>query len=113
VEQKELVLTARQALYRAEEYLSQFKGLGRWPWEENLPSRREDFTDQARNEAKRLYDHAFRAWAECTKTTLGWWRMRTSWTLSFGSTNGVSWNGKPLPDDFPLRHFPSLLPCTP
>jgi hypothetical protein len=113
VEQTERVLAARQAVYRAEEHLSRFKGLGRWPWEENLRSRREDFTDKARNEAKQLYDQAFRAWAEVYKEHA--WLVENEDEL-----DNVIWqyqrrvlNGKPLPDDFPLRHFPSLLPRTP
>jgi nitrite reductase/ring-hydroxylating ferredoxin subunit len=113
VEQTARVLAARQAVYRADEHLSRFKFLGRWPWEENLPSRREDFTDKARNEAKQLYDQAFHAWAEVYKEHA--WLVENEDEL-----DNVIWqyqrrvlNGKPLPDDFPLRQFPSLLPRTP
>jgi hypothetical protein len=59
VEQTEPMLTARRALYRAEEYLSGFKGTLRWTWEENLAKQRADFTDEARGRAKQLFDEAF------------------------------------------------------
>jgi hypothetical protein len=113
VEQTEPLLTARRAVYRAEEYLRGFKGTERWTWEVNLAKQRAEFTDEARGRAKQLFDEAFRAWDEVYK--------KHPWLVEDDDEQAnVIWryqrhvlNGKPLPDDFPLRRFPSLLPRTP
>jgi cytochrome b6-f complex iron-sulfur subunit len=111
-EQTERVLAARRAVYRAEDHLTQFKGLGRWPWEENLATRRAEFTDEARDKAKRLYHQAFRAWAEAFK--------EHAWLID---DDGIAEDladvvrryqtrvlkSKELPKDFPLGHIKLLL----
>jgi hypothetical protein len=101
VEQTELLLTARRAVYSAEEYLRGFKG------------KEADFTDEARGRAKQLFDEAFRAWNEVFKEH-GWLVENEDELASFiWQYKTRVLNGKPLPDDFPLRNFPSLLPRRP
>jgi hypothetical protein len=109
MEQTNRALAARQALYRAEEYLTQFKSPGRWPWDEYLPPRRAEITDEAREQAKQLFDQAFRAWAEVYKAH-AWLRDDDGVAAEL---DGVIWlyrtrvlKDKQLPDDFPLRDIP-------
>jgi hypothetical protein len=100
-------------LYQAEQHLGRFKGLGRWPWEEKLASRRAEFTEEARDRAKRLCDEAFRAWAEVHKEH-DWLVDHEDELLDIiRPYQKHVLKGQKLPDDFPLRHIPSLLPRMP
>jgi hypothetical protein len=113
VEQTEPLLTARRELDRAQEYLRTFQGTARRTGEENPAQQRPDFTDEARGRAKQLFDEAFAAWAKVLK--------EHAWLVEYEDdlVDGIEryqrrvLKGKPLPDDFPLRHFPNLLPRTP
>jgi hypothetical protein len=88
VEQMEPVLTARQAVYRVERHLAKQPALR---------------TDEERAEAKQLFDRAFRAWADVDK--LHPWLVKEETNLEdlVREYRRSVLNGKPLPDDFPLR----------
>ncbi len=109
-EQTEHLLTARRAVYRAQEYLRGFKGTQRWTWEENSAQPGADFTDEARGRAKQLFDEAFQAWAKVCKEHPSLVEYEDELPAVIGQYQRRVLNGKPLPDDFPLRRFPSLLP---
>jgi hypothetical protein len=94
VEQMEIVLTARQAVYRVEQYLAK---------------QRADFTDEARAQANLLFNQVFRAWAKVDKEHPWLVEKETELEDLIHQYQQRVLNGKPLPDDFPLRHIPGLL----
>jgi hypothetical protein len=98
VEQTEPVLTARQAVYRVERHLAK-----------QPPT----LTDEARAETKQLFDRAFHAWADVYKMHPWLVEAETNLEDLVREYRRSVLNGKPLPDDFPLRHIPGLSPRTP
>jgi hypothetical protein len=113
VEQTEPLLKARRAVYQAEKYLKGFKGTGRWTWEENLTKQGADFTEETRDRAKHLFDEGFRAWSEVYKGHAWLVEDEDEMVDVIEQYQRRILNGKPLPDDFPLRDFPNLLPRKP
>jgi hypothetical protein len=93
-EQTEPVLAARRAVYQVQHWAKH----------------RENWTDEARAKAKDLFDQAFRAWAEVSKKHA--WLLEDDAELEdfIRQYQRRVLNGQPLPDDFPLRHIPSILP---
>jgi hypothetical protein len=106
VEQTQPLLDARRALYRAREHLSGFKRA-------NEAVQRPEFTDEARGRAKQLFDEAFRLWAGVFKAHPWLVESDDDITGVIGQYQRRVLNGEPLPDDFPLRQFPELLPGKP
>jgi hypothetical protein len=98
VEQTEPVLTARQAVYRVERHLSK------------LPPTP---TDETRAETKQLFDRAFRAWADVFKKHPWLVESETDLQDLVRKYRRLVLEGKPLPDDFPLRQVPGLSPRAP
>jgi hypothetical protein len=94
-EPTELVLAARRAVYQVDQH-----------WAKH----RENWTDEARGQAKDLFDQAFRAWADVSKKHA--WLLEDDAELEefIRQYQRRVLNGQPLPDDFPLRHIPSILP---
>jgi hypothetical protein len=113
VEQTQPLLTARRAVYRIEEYLKGFNGMERLTGDANPAKPHADFTDEARLRAKQLFDEAFRAWSEVFKEHAWLVEYEDELAQVIGQYQRLVLNGKPLPDDFPLRQFPSLLPRKP
>jgi len=113
VEQTEPLLKARRAIYQAEKYLTGFKGTERRTWEKNSAKQRADFTDEARGQAKKLFDVAFRACNDVYKEHPWLVENEDEMVDVIGQYQQIILNGKPLPDDFPLRHYPNILPRKP
>jgi hypothetical protein len=97
VEQTEPVVTARQAVYRVQQHLAKLGGVT---------------TDEERAQAKQLFDQAFRAWAKVLKEH-AWLVEETDLEGLIHQYQQLVLNGKPLPDDFPLRNIPGLSPRKP
>ncbi len=112
-EQTEPVVTARHAVYRAEEYLRGFNGTQRKTWEDDPAKQRAAFTDEARRQAKQLFDEAFRAWGEVARQHAWLVESDDELPMVIRQYQRHILKGKRLPDDFPLRSFPDLLPRTP
>jgi hypothetical protein len=113
VEQTEPLLRARRAVYQAEKYLNGFKGTERRTWEKNLAMRPADFTEEARDRAKQLFNEAFRACNEVYKEHPWLVENEEEMIDVIERYKRLVLNGEKLPDDFPLRHYPDLLPRRP
>lgn len=98
VEQTEPVLTARQAVYRVRQHLAKHRA---------------DFTDEARAQAKQLFDQAFRAWAKLHKEHPWFVENETELEGLIYQYQYHVLKSKQLPDDFPLRNIPGLSPRAP
>lgn len=66
--------------------------------------------DEARSQAKQLFDVAFRACNEVYKEHPWLLENEDEMVDVIDHYQQIILNGKPLPDDFPLRHYPNLLP---
>jgi hypothetical protein len=99
VEMTELVLTARHDTYRAEQYLEKFKT--------------GDLPGDACDHAQQLFDTAFYDWAKAYKEYPWLVEHEDGLRQVISQYQQRIMIGKPLPDSFPLRHIPDVLPRKP